>query len=230
MDTFELMERAFADPDALAELAGHGDWRVRYAAAVAMGETGDPRWLPVLHDLLVAEAGRDLYGQPRVLGFPGSYDDTRMAEQLIEVEPLWDREYPAEVLEDWKCRGRVRQAAVLAVHAIGSARPEVSGKAGGERGPEASSSRRLVGQDRGDQAMGLPGSTTQMTALIGLLHAVLDDPDDDYSVKAAAAKALAVVGDAHSVPHLERALELDEWCLHVETTKALSVLKERPDA
>ncbi|WP_425503497.1 HEAT repeat domain-containing protein [Jiangella mangrovi] len=190
MDTFELMERAFAEPEVLAELAGHADWRVRYAAAVGMGETGDPRWLPVLHDLLVAEAGRDLYGQPRVLGFPGSYDDTRMAEQLIEVEPVWEHEHPPEVLETWKCRGRVRQAAVLAVHAIGRSLPELN----------------------------------------GLLRAVLDDPDDDYSVKAAAAKALSVVGDASSVAHLERALELDEWCLHVETTKALSALRGAADA
>lgn len=181
-DAYELMERALIDPAALAEHATDPDWRVRYACAVAMGETGDPRWLPALRDLLDLEAGRDLYSQPRVLGFTGSYDDTRMAEQLIATEAIFDRDYPEDLKEDWRCRGRVRQACLLAVHDIGSATPE----------------------------------------LIEVIHRVLDDPAEDYAVKAAGAKALARVGDQRSVPFLEKALELDEWCLNVEARKALS--------
>jgi HEAT repeat protein len=113
-----------------------------------------------------------------------SYDDTRMAEQLIATEAIFDRDYPESVKEAWRCRGRVRQACLLAVHDIGVATPE----------------------------------------LLDLIHRALEDPEEDYAVKAAGAKALARVGDQGSVPSLRRALEFDEWCLQVETRKALHAL------
>ncbi len=118
---YDLMELVLGDPEALAQHWNDDRWRVRYAAAVAMGETGDPRWLPELHRLLVIEDGRDLYSQPRVMGFVGSFDDTRMAEQLIRTEAIFDREYSPEALDAWACRGRVKQACLLAVHTIGEA-------------------------------------------------------------------------------------------------------------
>jgi HEAT repeat protein len=183
-DSYALMELVLADPAALAEHWDDEDWRVRYAAAVAMGESGDPRWLARLHDLMEIEAQRPLYSQPAVQAFVGSYDDTRMAEQLVATEAVWDREYPDDVKEAWRCRGRVRQASLLAVHAIGSATPE----------------------------------------LVDLIHRLLEDPDEDHSVKAAGAKALARVGDRSSVPALEAAMEFDEWCLRVEARKALATL------
>jgi HEAT repeat protein len=183
-DVYDLMEQVLTDADALERHATHHDWRVRYAAAVAMGESGDPRWLPQLGELLAMEDGRDLYGQPRVLGFTNSFDDTRMAEQLIATEAIFDQEYPEDRMDAWRCRGRVRQAALLAVDAIGTATPE----------------------------------------LIQLIHDVLEDPDEDFSVKAAGAKALGRVGDALSLPALERALEFDEWCLQVEAHKAIDSL------
>ena len=98
---YDLMELVLGDPEALAQHWNDDRWRVRYAAAVAMGETGDPRWLPELHRLLVIEDGRDLYSQPRVMGFVGSFDDTRMAEQLIRTEAIFDREYSPEALDAW---------------------------------------------------------------------------------------------------------------------------------
>lgn len=183
---YELMERLLTDTDALADGWEDPRWEVRYAAAIAMGETGDPRWLPVLLRLMAIEDGRDLYSQPRVLGFAGSYDDTRMAEQLIVTEAIFDQEYPQDLLDAWRCRGRVRQACILAVHAIGSA-------------------------DDTWRAQ---------------LHRLLHDPDEDFVVKTASAKALSRVGVPESVPHLRFALGLDEWCLNVEARKALRALGE----
>lgn len=119
MSTFELMEQALNDEPEMAQLATHPEWRVRYAAAIGMGETKDPRWLPILLDLMKLEAKRDLYGQPRVREFVGSYDDTLAAEQLVATRAVWDIEPTAQQRDDWQCRGRVRQAAILAVHAIG---------------------------------------------------------------------------------------------------------------
>lgn len=181
------MERLLTDDDALAQGWEDPRWQVRYAAAIAMGETRDPRWLSALRRLMMIEDARELYSQPRVLGFVGSYDDTRMAEQLIVTEAIFDREYPDELLDAWRCRGRVRQACILAVHAIGSADDEWR----------------------------------------ELLHSLLHDPDEDFVVKTAAAKALSRVGTSASAPHLRHALSLDEWCLNVEARKALVALGER---
>ena len=152
-----------------------------------MGESGSEEWLPNLLDMLRTENARDLYSQPRVRGFVDSYDDTRMAEQLIRTEAIFDRDYPEEVKEDWRCRGRVRQACLFAVHGIGAATPD----------------------------------------LLAEIHRILADLDDDKTVMAAAAMALSVVGDQSSIPLLERALTLDEWCLAVETRKALDAIRSR---
>jgi hypothetical protein len=145
--------------------------------------------LPLLQEMLLAENERQLYSQPRVREFVGSYDDTRMAEQVIRTEAIFDRDYPDSLREDWRCRGRVRQAALLAIHDIGMATPEI----------------------------------------IAEIHRVLADPHEDYAVMAAAAKALGRVGDAASLPHLERALTIDEWRLATEVRKALAAIRERCD-
>jgi HEAT repeat protein len=184
-DIYALMERVLTDPAALEEHWDHEDWRVRYAAAVAMGESGDTRWLPMLSELMAIEAGRELYTQPAVQEFTGSYDDTRMAEQLIATEAIFDRDYPEWLKDAWRCRGRVRQACLLAVHAIGEAPPD----------------------------------------LLDMIHALLEDPDEDRPVQAAGSKALARVGDRRSITVLERALEFDEWCLGVEARTALATLR-----
>ena len=124
VNTFELMELALSDEAQMAQLSSHPEWRVRYAAAIGMGETRDARWLPTLFALMKREADRDLYGQPRVKEFVGSYDDTLAAEQLIATRAIWDNEPTAEQRDDWQCRGRVRQAAILAVHSIGQRDPD----------------------------------------------------------------------------------------------------------
>ncbi len=122
---YSLMERMLSGEASLAEGATHPDWRVRYAAAVAMGETGSTEWLPALLALIRHEETLDLYSQPRVAGYENSYDDTRMAEQLQPIRVLWEQAPPAHLLEGWRCRGRVLQACLFAVEAIGQAEGEV---------------------------------------------------------------------------------------------------------
>lgn len=120
METYDWMERALADPACLPGAAAHDDWRVRYAAAVAMGRLGDPANLPHLRAMLAREEGRPLYSQPRA-SFPGTHDDTRMAERILAVRAVFDRETTEEEREAWKCRGRVKQACLFAIGDIGVA-------------------------------------------------------------------------------------------------------------
>lgn len=119
MTHYPLMEKMLSGTASLAEGAAHADWRVRYAAALAMGERADAQWLPVLLAMMKFEETRDLYSQPRVVGYEGSYDDTRMAEQLQPIRVIWDQAYSQRQLDDWRCRGRVMQACLFAVEAIG---------------------------------------------------------------------------------------------------------------
>lgn len=181
---FALMERALTEPSVMAALGRHPHWRVRYAAAIGMGETGDPAWLNDLRAIMAMEEERDLYGQPQVQEFIGGFDDTRAAELLAATEAVWETPPTPEQYDAWQCRGRVRQACILAVAAIGQA----------------------------DDAWR------------ELLHRVLRDPWDDFVVKAAAAKALQRVGTRDSLPHLEFAVTLDEWCLSLESRKAITLL------
>lgn len=127
-DSFRAMERCFEQtagdaPDAVAA-AGHDDWRVRYAAAVALGETRDARHLRLLAEMLRCEHARDLYSQP-----PAEYThgtgDTRMAEEIAPVVVRFDHAYSEDAMQAWRCRGRVKQAVLFAVHAIGTADDEL---------------------------------------------------------------------------------------------------------
>lgn len=180
MNVYELMELAFAQPAELARLALHADWRVRYAAAVAMGETGDQRWLPELKAMLQIENGRPLYSQPPA-HFSNGIDDARLAEQIGPIAVHFDQPVDEQTLDAWRCRGRVKQAVLFALHALGAADDEVR----------------------------------------ALLHAYLTDPKEDYPVKAAAGRALAAVGNETSLPALQAAQQVDEWCTQTEATKAI---------
>jgi HEAT repeat protein len=118
---YHLIERVLADPTVAAENWDHPHWRVRYGAAIGLGESGDARWLDTLRAMMAIEEARDLYGQPQVLEFVGSFDDTRAAEQLVSTRAVWAVAPTPQQHDSWQCRGRVRQACILAVHAIGSA-------------------------------------------------------------------------------------------------------------
>lgn len=187
-NTYALMELVLTQPETIEQLALDADWRVRYAAAVAIGRAGDPRRLPLLSRMLEIEDARPLYRQPPAR-FINSSDDTRMAEQIGPIEVIFDQPYDEFHLEAWRCRGRVRQAILFAVAELGAT-------------------------DAGLRVR---------------LEDLLRDPAEDYPVKAAAARALAAVGDAASLPALEAARQIDEWCTQVEAAKAIrSITHDTP--
>ncbi len=125
LNNYKLMEEVMKNPKSIAKHINNPDWRVRYAAAVAIGELRDKKYLPLLCNLLRSEGERPLYTQPAVLGYENSYDDTRMAEQLVPIKEIFDKEYPEDMREAWRCRGRVRQACIFAIRDVGKATDEV---------------------------------------------------------------------------------------------------------
>ena len=185
MNSYKLMELAFAQPEALAQLAHHAEWPVRYAAAVAMGQTQDRRWLPHLKAMLHRENSRPLYSQPPA-HFVNSSDDTRMAEQIGPIAAIFEQEVDAETQAAWRCRGRVKQAILFALYAIGEGDAE----------------------------------------LCAILQRYLEDPKEDYPVKAAAGRALGAIGNHTSIPALQTAQHFDEWCTQMEATKAIHRIRE----
>jgi HEAT repeat protein len=60
------------------------------------------------------------------------------------------------------------------------------------------------------------------------LHKYAVDQREDYAVRAAACRALRVLGNASSVAVLEQAAKDDEWCTNCEAKKSLRVLKKSP--
>ncbi len=64
-------------------------------------------------------------------------------------------------------------------------------------------------------------------SLIGKLHHYIEDPSRDYSVKAAAVRALGQVGDRSSLPYCGMAANIDERCTQLEAIKAIGRIKDR---
>ncbi|MFN8446034.1 MAG: hypothetical protein U0175_34905 [Caldilineaceae bacterium] len=186
MNVYELMESAFTRPAELERLALHENWRVRYAAAVAIGQSQDRRWLPLLKEMLSIENARPLYTQTPA-HFTNSTDDTRMAEQIGPITASFDHEVDDSTLDAWRCRGRVKQAVLFALHDIGEADDEIR----------------------------------------AILHAYLEDPKEEYPIKAAAGRALQRVGNRSSIPALQTAQKFDEWCTQMEATKAIRSINLR---
>lgn len=118
-NNYELMESMLANQAQIENYYMHSDWRVRYAAAVAIGESGNADFLEKLYEMLVFENTLPLYTQPPVLYFENSYDDTRMAEQLVYIKEVFKDEHTEHEYECWRCRGRVKQACLFAIAQIG---------------------------------------------------------------------------------------------------------------
>lgn len=108
---------AAAARDLQARLA-HSDWRVRYAAAVALGDLRAAEAVPALLKALKAEDEAPLFSQPRSLG--GGSAGSPAAREADEIL----RTTPPEVLEAWRRRGRLKQAICLALAEIGEAAQE----------------------------------------------------------------------------------------------------------
>ena len=96
------------------------NWRVRYAAAVAMGESRDAKWLDTIERVYDLESKRSLYNQPPAR-FPGlAADETRLSEHIGPLKAVFPIPADEETKEAWRCRGRVKQAVLYAVYDIGA--------------------------------------------------------------------------------------------------------------
>ncbi|WP_308635440.1 HEAT repeat domain-containing protein [Paenibacillus silvisoli] len=118
---YEQMEACFAcGSDELKQLAVGPEWRVRYAAAVAIGERQDADYGDTLEAMLAIEDARPLFTQP-VTEFVGVNGDTSLAEQVKPFQVVFPVPADEATQEAWKTRGRVKQAILFAVYAIGTA-------------------------------------------------------------------------------------------------------------
>ena len=189
MDTcFAKLERCaeagrLADDASLTELLAllqDPEWRVRYAAAVALGDRRDARAVAPLVACLAAEDAAPLFTQKTDIGSsPAGYPFDFKAEFPPDLTP--------ETRACWERRGRVKQAASLALGAIGKTAPEI----------------------------------------LAHLHRYVTDPSHDPEVRAAAAKALGLIGDPTSRPHIEKATQDFEWCTRTEAQTALRRIAAR---
>jgi len=123
---FALMERCFqlalaADADSLAELHGllrAADWRVRQAAAVALGDRRSPASLEPLLALVAEEDAAPLYTQPcEYGGIPAGGPFPPGAGLPADTPPA--------TAQAWQRRGRLKQAACHTFGEIGVADPRV---------------------------------------------------------------------------------------------------------
>lgn len=173
--TLEQMESCFMlEREALEAKLGHRDWRIRYTAAVALGDMGAPASVPALVRALEAEDKEPLYSQKTEFG--GAHAGSNSPVTLKFPDGVTE-----EALECWRRRGRLKQALCLALGQMGAA-----------------------------AAPALPS-----------LHRHAVSQDEDYTVRAAACKALGLIGDASSVPALAKASSDPEWCTKTEAAKAL---------
>lgn len=123
---FELMESCFVSvqdsgcgaTEHLLRKLKHRDWRVRFAAVVAMEQCPDATFVPHLLQLLRKEDASPLYAIPANFK-AGTWAGSVLAEAV---------EYPSgaarEEIEAWRRRGRLKQCACFALSAIGVSTPE----------------------------------------------------------------------------------------------------------
>ena len=123
---FEQMEFCAANATASDEtsfskilaLLDHEDWRVRYAAAVALGDRRDPRAVNALLQTLDGENEAPLFTQPKLEG--GAPAGSNNPFGVVFPEGTTEA-----TKEAWRRRGRVIQAACLALGNLGTATPPV---------------------------------------------------------------------------------------------------------
>ena len=175
---YDGMERCMDAATPVATLIAtldNPDWQIRFAAIVALGDRRDRLAVGPLAALLRHENSEPLYSQRDEVGggIPAGSPQGRT--------PTFPPGTSEATQAAWARRGRLKQAACLALGAIGLAEP----------------------------------------AVLDLLHRYAVDQAEDYAVRAAANKALGLLGHASSRPVLERAVADPEWCTRTEAAKAL---------
>jgi HEAT repeat protein len=94
------------------------DWRVRYAAAIALGDRKSPKAVDALSDALRKEEKEPLFSQPALKG--GAHAGSNVPFSVIFPEGTTE-----ETKEAWSRRGRLIQAICLAFGNIGTSSPAV---------------------------------------------------------------------------------------------------------
>ena len=156
------------------------NWRVRYAAAIALGDRKNPDAVEALLKALNKEKDEPLFSQPTLKG--GAHAGSNTPFSVIFPEGTTE-----ETKEAWRRRGRLIQAILLALGNIGTASP----------------------------------------AVLEMLHFYAADQKCDYSVRAAACKAIGQLASPESLPVLEKAANDEEWCTKCEAKKALKKIREK---
>ncbi len=121
---FERMEAVMAAGRAgncaqLEEALADRDWRIRFTAAVAAGECGDEGLALPLVALIDREDLQPLYSEPRMSAVSSD------AASIFGSDLEFDGQVTDEEKAAWQRRGRVKQAAILALGELGIRRPEV---------------------------------------------------------------------------------------------------------
>lgn len=172
-----------SDPVSLAALIAylhHADWRVRYAAAVALGDRRAAPAAAPLIALLKEEDAAPLYTQP---------GDLASAPAGAHHAPVV--QYPAGVSADtlaaWVRRGRLKQAAITALGQLGDpARPALPILQRYAADPKEDYAVRAAA----NKALGLLADRSSLPALQRAIH------DEEFCTRTEAQKALAKVSAA----------------------------------
>ncbi len=118
---YDKMEYCFVcGADELKVMASDPEWRIRYAAALAIEKRKDSAFLPILDGMLELENARPLYSQP-VPEYIGVSGDTSLAELAQPFQVVFPVPADEDTLEAWKTRGRIKQAVLFAIYEIGLA-------------------------------------------------------------------------------------------------------------
>ncbi len=94
------------------------NWRVRYAAAIALGDRKDPKAGAPLLQVLDKEDKAPLFSQPALEG--GAH-----AGSNVPFSVIFPKGTTEETKEAWRRRGRVIQAVCLSLGNIGESSPEI---------------------------------------------------------------------------------------------------------
>jgi HEAT repeat protein len=100
--------------NSLIALLAHPEWRVRYAAAIAVGDRRDEAALPALLALLDDEDAAPLFSQPEDFG-------SGPAGTNLPIDMRLPAGTTPATREAWRRRGRIKQAVSLALGQLGLA-------------------------------------------------------------------------------------------------------------
>jgi HEAT repeat protein len=164
----------------LIDRAQHESWRVRFAAAVALGDRADSAAVAVLLSMLSHEESEPIYGQvEHYVGAPAGA--TTIAATAIPDG------VSEQTIECWRRRGRIKQAACVALGQIGpGARAAVARLCGYAVNQKEDYAVRAAAS----QALGLIGDAGAIEPLRTA------SGDEEWCTKTQAAKALRSIESA----------------------------------